>query len=103
MADRPSMTSIGLGMLAAYFSAHALAGQNGLLAWIELQKQATSLEAELQSVRAQRIETSHRIARLRDASLDLDYVEERAREVLGYARPTDVILRLGGTDDSRGS
>jgi cell division protein FtsB len=90
-------------MLAAYFSAHALAGQNGLLAWIELQKQTTMLQSELESVRAERIETSQRIARLRDASLDLDYVEERAREVLGYARPTDVILRLGGTDDSRGS
>lgn len=103
MADRPSMTTLGLGMLAAYFSAHALAGQNGLFAWIELQKQSVVLESELASVRSEREATQARIERLRDDTLDLDYVEERARAILGYARPDEVILRLGGPDETRGS
>jgi cell division protein FtsB len=83
---------VGAGIL--YFSYHALAGDQGLAAWTSLQKQEDELKAKLADLTAQRDSLDHALSRLRDDTLDLDYVEEIARTKLSYVRSDELVLTL---------
>ncbi len=75
-----------------YFGYHAVEGQRGLLAWGKLTKQVAEAEAELDVLRRERLVLERRVSLLSPDGLDLDLLEERARHVLGYARPDEVII-----------
>jgi cell division protein FtsB len=75
-----------------YFSYHALAGDQGLAAWTRLQAEERALQAQLDALKAQRASLSVSLVRLRDDTLDLDYVEELARTRLAYARRDEVLV-----------
>ena len=83
----------GLG-LVAYFGVHGVLGERGLGDWFLLSEQIARLEQRyiLNQGRIDLLE--HRVALLREESLDLDLLDERARHVLGLAR-RDEILVLG--------
>lgn len=83
-----------LGAAIIYFSYHALAGKQGLGAWTELQRTETAMEKQLATLQAQRDTLDKSLARLRDGSLDLDYVEEIARTKLSYVRPDEVLVAV---------
>lgn len=83
-----------LGAAILYFSYHALAGNQGLAAWSELQTRETQLQKELASLQAQHDALDKSLSRLRDGSLDLDYVEEIARTKLSYVRPDEVLVAV---------
>jgi cell division protein FtsB len=75
-----------------YFSYHALAGEQGLAHWTRLQAQEDDLRHELVKVQADRDALKVSIARLKDDTLDLDYVEEIARTKLSYARADELLV-----------
>jgi cell division protein FtsB len=77
-----------------YFAYSALSGEQGLARWTELQKKERELELELSNILAEKNEIRLRIGRLRPETLDLDYIEEIARERLAYAREDEIILKL---------
>jgi cell division protein FtsB len=77
-----------------YFSYHALAGEQGLARWTQLQADEERLHAELDRLKAERARLQVSLARLRDSSLDLDYVEEIARTRMSYARPDELIVAV---------
>ncbi len=83
-----------LGGIIVYFSYHALAGDQGLAKWTELQSQERELKAQLTRLRAERNQLDGQLDRLRDGSLDLDYVEELARTKLSYARPDELLVAI---------
>ncbi len=81
--------------VVGYFGYHALHGERGFLAWRELKGDlavARTVEAQIAEQRAQ---LDRRTALLRADNLDPDLLDERARVLLGYGHPNDlVILRL---------
>ncbi len=81
-----------LGAVIVYFSYHALAGEQGLAQWTELQGEEERLKAELATLEAQRDEMQISLERLRDATLDSDYLEEVARTKLSYVRSDELII-----------
>lgn len=83
-----------IGALILYFSYHALAGDQGLSAWNGLQAEETQLETELARLEGERAALEKSLARLRDRTLDLDYVEEIARTRLSYVRPDEVLVAV---------
>ncbi len=83
-----------IGALILYFVYHALSGDQGLAAWSGLQKDETSLETDLVKLKAEHVALEQSMARLRDTSLDLDYVEEIARTRLSYVRPDEVLVAV---------
>jgi cell division protein FtsB len=87
-----SLTAIGGVVL--YYSYHGLAGEYGLLRWSELQAEEARLRSDLEGLEAERSRMETRLARLRDSSLDLDYLEEIARVRLAYVRPDEVLVAL---------
>ena len=86
------------GVIAAgivYFAAHALTGESGLLAWVGYKHRIAMLEAELAEATMLRADLEDRASRLRVETLDLDFLEERARALVGVGRPDDIIVPAG--------
>lgn len=80
--------------IAGYFAFHAIQGERGLLAYVQLQQQleqARAVDAELD---AQRAQLAHKVKLLRPDSLDTDMLAERARKELNFARSDEVVVFL---------
>ncbi|MGE0830145.1 MAG: septum formation initiator family protein [Hyphomonadaceae bacterium] len=89
--------SLGLGAVIVYLAAHAVTGRQGLIAHMDLQKEAAALEAERDALAAERAALEARAARLRPESLDLDYLDERARALLAAGDPDEIVFTLDGS------
>ena len=83
-----------IGALILYFSYHALAGEQGLTRWTQLQGDQERLETDLVKLKAERDVLEASLVRLRDKTMDLDYVEEIARTKLMYVRPDEVLVAV---------
>ena len=86
--------SIGLGAAILYLGANAVTGHQGLLAYVDLQAREHALEGRLGEVRQQHSQLEARAARLKPNSLDLDYLDERARVELAAGDPNEVVFAL---------
>lgn len=83
-----------IGALILYFSYHALAGDQGLAAWTELQNEEADLKVKIDQLKADKALLEASLERLRDTSLDLDYVEEIARTKLSFVRPDELLVAV---------
>ena len=78
--------------VAGYFIYHAVQGDRGILAWLRVNQQLDSAQAELVQSSAERAALEQRVALLSNSSLDLDMLEERARVMLNFSDPDDVVV-----------
>ncbi len=95
---RSFFTALCLYVLAAlligYFGINAYTGNHGLRARADLDQQIAELNAEVAQVKAEREQWQRRVGLLKSDRLDPDTLEERARELLNYADPRDVIMMV---------
>ena len=93
---RTILTVIGLYIFAAafigYFGVNAFTGNHGLRAQADLDQQLASMRGELSHLKAERALWERRVALLRSDRLDPDMLDERARALLGFVDPRDLIL-----------
>lgn len=80
----------GLGL---YFAYAAVQGPSGILRRIQIEAETADLEVQRDALRADVEEIENLTHRLSDDYLDLDLLDERAREVLGLLRSDEIILR----------
>ncbi len=83
-----------IGGLILYFSYHALAGDQGLAAWTQLQAQESQLKADIERLKSEKSTLQASLVRLRDKTIDLDYVEEIARTKLSFVRPDELLVAV---------
>ena len=83
-----------LGLLIVYFGVQGLIGERGLLASKARAETLAERRLELTRLEAQRNDLRARVRLLRTDNLSADLLEERARALLGFADPRDVIVRL---------
>ncbi|MBK8841257.1 MAG: septum formation initiator family protein [Hyphomonadaceae bacterium] len=83
-----------IGALIVYFSYHALAGEQGLAAWTELQNEEARLNGEIERLKLEKATLEAALVRLRDKTMDLDYVEEIARTKLSFVRPDELLVAV---------
>ncbi len=81
-----------LMLVGVYFTFTAVQGNNGLFQRIQVEAERDRLTAELDRMRAQVARMEILTRRLSDEYLDLDLLDERARDVLGYVRPDEIVL-----------
>jgi cell division protein FtsB len=86
--------SIGLGAAILYLGAHAVTGRQGLVAYVDLQAQERALETRVAVLDGERVQLEARAARLRPETLDLDYLDERARITLGAGDSDEIVFAL---------
>jgi cell division protein FtsB len=86
--------SLGLGAAILYLGAHAVTGRQGLVAYVDLQAQERVLEQRVASLEEERAQLEARAARLRPETLDLDYLDERARITLAAGDSEELVFTL---------
>jgi cell division protein FtsB len=78
--------------LIAYFGYHLVSGERGLDARARLEKRITTLKGEVEGLKAVRDKLERDVSLLRADQLDPDMLGERARAILNFAHPDDIIL-----------
>ena len=94
-ARRPRRTPIVLlGAIAAtaYFAYHAQYGTHGLQARARLLERAARLDREVAGLEAVRRRLKRDVDALSTEPPSPGIVEEQARDVLGFARPGDIVI-----------
>lgn len=86
--------SIGLGAAILYLGAHAVTGHQGLVAYVDLQAQERALEQRAASLDNEHAALEARAARMRPETLDLDYLDERARVTLAAGDSEEIVFAL---------
>ncbi len=81
-------------LLFAYFILHAVQGDRGLLAWVQLRQQIAVAEASLGASAATRSAWENRTGLLAGEKIDPDMLDERARVVTGFARLDEIVIPL---------
>lgn len=95
--NRPAMgallTFLSLLMLGLYFTFAAVQGDFGVFKRAEVQAESRALTAKLEEVNAQVARMENLTRRLSDTYLDLDLLDEQARDVLGLIRADEIVIR----------
>jgi len=79
--------------LATYFTFAAVQGDYGLFRRVQVSAEADELRRTRDRLAADLAEIENRTRRLSDAYLDLDLLDERARDVLGLIRADEIVIR----------
>lgn len=80
-------------MLGLYFTFAAVQGDYGLFKRVEMSAEADILRDELASLRAEVLHMENLTMRLSDNFLDLDLLDQQARDVLGLIRADEIVIR----------
>ncbi|MBN2759535.1 MAG: septum formation initiator family protein [Rhodobacteraceae bacterium] len=80
-------------VLGLYFTFAAVQGSFGLFNRVQVEAENAELEVRRDRLRVELANLQNKTERLSDDYLDLDLLDERARDVLGLARPDEVIIR----------
>ncbi|GBE43220.1 MAG TPA: septum formation initiator family protein [Rhizobiales bacterium] len=75
-----------------YFAYNLFVGDHGLEARARLQTQVKSLEGELNGLQAVRERLDRDVALMRADKLDPDMLDERARMILNFSHPKDIVI-----------
>jgi len=79
--------------LGAYFTFAAVQGDFGLFRRAQINADAKQLEGQLAELEAQVTTLENLTLRLSDGYLDLDLLDEQARQVLGLLRGDEIVIR----------
>lgn len=80
-------------VLGVYFTFAAVQGDFGLFNRVQINAEVETLRAERDRKAADLAQLENRTRRLSDDYLDLDLLDERARDVLGLVRPDEIVIR----------
>jgi len=81
-------------LVAVYLSIHAVQGERGFLALQELAEKKQARLQALATINRENAKLEKQIRLLSDKTLNMDFLEERVRHVLGFVRPDEQILIL---------
>ena len=94
---RPALGAIAISILvlliAGHFTFVAVQGEFGVVKRAEITAQKQALTAERDRLKADVQRMENLTKRLSDQYLDLDLLDERVRNVLGYVRTDEMVIR----------
>ena len=88
-----AVLQITLILVGGYFGLAAIQGDSGLFERIQIEAEADELRLELAALQAETAHLEALTQRMSDTFLDLDLLDEQAREILGYLRADEIVLR----------
>ncbi len=95
--NRPAMGALfflmTMFLLAVYFTFAAVQGDFGVFKRAEVEAETRVLQQELAELRAEVARMENLTRRLSDDYLDLDLLDEQARDMLGMIRPDEIVIR----------
>ncbi len=84
---------LGMIMLGLYFTFDAVQGDYGLFKRIEVKAEGDALAIELAALQSEVARMENLTSRLSDNFLDLDLLDQQARDVLGMIRADEIVIR----------
>ena len=75
-----------------YFAYHAVQGERGILAWLQISQQLAESKVALAELTVEREDIRRRVELLSPNGLDPDLLDERARVMLNVAEPDDRLV-----------
>ena len=94
---RPAFGALVYFMIAfamcGYFTFAAVQGDYGLFRRAEIEAEEKALQAQLDQIESQVARMENLTKRLSDGFLDLDLLDQQAREVLGMIRSDEIVIR----------
>lgn len=84
------VTAITVG---AYFTFAAVQGEYGVFRQVQIAAETRTLEEQRDALAIELSRMENLTRRLSDDFLDVDLLDERAREVLGYLRADEILIR----------
>lgn len=91
---RPVVVPAVSAVLVVYFAYHLVQGDRGLIALNRLEGEVVEAEAALETLRSRRAALEAKVDQLSPPAIDRDLLVERARIVLNFTHPDDVVLFL---------
>ncbi|MCJ8139223.1 FtsB family cell division protein [Falsirhodobacter halotolerans] len=82
-----------LATLGLYFVFAAVQGDYGVFRQVQIRAETEQLELERDRLQAQLDVIENKTRRLSDEYLDLDLLDEQARDMLGFLRPDEIVIR----------
>ncbi|WP_417244184.1 FtsB family cell division protein [Celeribacter sp.] len=79
--------------LGGYFTFASVQGEYGLFRRIQIEAELTNLQDVSGALEVQLTDMRNKSMRLSDGYLDLDLLDQQARDVLGYLRTDEVVIR----------
>ncbi len=83
---------IVIGIFSFYFTVNAIKGDRGFFKYLYLKGKVEAAETERARYRTIKKDLEHKVAMLSEKSLDLDYLEERARVVLNMVSDGEYVI-----------
>jgi cell division protein FtsB len=83
----------GAGVLGLYFTFAAVQGDFGVFKRAVVMSESRDLAIELAALEAEVARMENLTRRLSDTYLDLDLLDEQARDVLGMIRADEIVIR----------
>jgi len=88
-------------LLFSYFVLHAIQGDRGLLAWLQIRQQIVLAQSKQAGAAGERADWEHRIALMRSEHLDADLLDERARLLTGLGREDELVVYVAPSGAAR--
>ena len=96
-SNRPALGALMFLVLTfcagGYFTFAAVQGDYGLFRRAEIIAETRKLDARLETLQAEVRRMENLTRRLSDDYLDLDLLDQQARDVLGMVRPDEIVIR----------
>ncbi|WP_417259009.1 FtsB family cell division protein [Celeribacter sp.] len=94
---RPSIAVLiytaGVVTLGGYFTFASVQGEYGLFRRIQIEAELSELQEVSGELELQLTDMRNKSMRLSDGYLDLDLLDQQARDVLGYLRADEIVIR----------
>ncbi|TPN52712.1 septum formation initiator family protein [Mesorhizobium sp. B1-1-4] len=86
----PSLCAVFL----AYFGFHAYHGEFGINSKYQLEAETVALQAQLDVIKARRMELERRVKLMHDGTLEKDMLDEQARKALNLSQADEITIML---------
>ena len=100
MTNTPSRISLGgifylvlAFTLGGYFTFAAVQGDYGVFRRVQIDAEADALRVERDRLAQELTQLTNLTRRLSDGFLDIDLLDQQARDVLGYMRADEIVIR----------
>lgn len=89
----PVLFYILAATFGGYLTFAAVQGEYGMFNRVQIEADAANLRVERDRLLGELAEVENRTLRLSDGYLDLDLLDQQARDTLGYVRADEIVLR----------
>lgn len=88
--------------IMGYFAYHSMVGERGFHSWKSTNHELSKARQELSMLEREKKQLERQTLRLRPESLDPDLLEEKAKAILNFVHPDEVIV-FESNGDQRGA